>query len=56
MNPFVIAGAVLLITVIAAYVVATRREIARLPPLDKPAGKARPGDSKQGSIANSDSQ
>ncbi len=39
MNPFVIAGAVLLIAVLAGYVVLTRREIARLPPLGtKPTG------------------
>ncbi len=40
MNPFVIAGAVLLIAVLAGYVVLTRREIARLPPLEgKPPDK-----------------
>ncbi|HLF25416.1 MAG TPA: hypothetical protein VJG32_03680 [Anaerolineae bacterium] len=35
MNPFVIAGAVLLVVVIAGYTVITRREIAKLPPLEK---------------------
>jgi len=35
MNPFVAAGAALLIVVVAGYVVITRREIARLPPLEK---------------------
>ena len=34
MNIFVIAGAVLLILVLAGYIVSTRREIARLPPLE----------------------
>jgi len=34
-NIFVIAGAVLLILVLAGYVVSTRREIARLPPLER---------------------
>jgi hypothetical protein len=36
MNLFVIAGAVLLVGVLAGYIVITRREIARLPPLEKP--------------------
>ena len=34
MNPFVIAGAVLLVGVLVGYVVVTRREIAKLPPLE----------------------
>ena len=34
MNPFVVAGAVLLVGVLVAYVVITRREIAKLPPLE----------------------
>ena len=34
MNAFVIAGAMLLIGVLAGYVILTRREIARLPPLE----------------------
>ena len=35
MNPFVVAGAVLLVGVLIAYMVITRREIANLPPLEK---------------------
>ncbi len=34
MNPFVVAGAVLLVGVLVGYVIITRREIARLPPLE----------------------
>jgi len=34
MNPFVIAGAVLLVSVLVGYVIITRREIANLPPLE----------------------
>ena len=36
MNPFILAGAVLLIGVLAVYVISVRREIAKLPPLEKP--------------------
>ncbi|MGH2592747.1 MAG: hypothetical protein ACRDGG_04480 [Anaerolineae bacterium] len=35
MNPFVLAGAALLIGVLVGYVIVTRREIANLPPLEK---------------------
>jgi len=43
-NPFVIAGAVALVAVLAGYVVMTRREIAQLPPLEKkPDEKKRQG-------------
>ena len=42
MNPFVIAGAALLVSVLVGYVIITRREIARLPPLEtKPPGEER---------------
>ena len=34
MNVFVVIGAVLLFAVLLGYVVLTRREIARLPPLE----------------------
>ncbi len=34
MNPFVLGGAVLLVGVIVGYAIITRREIARLPPLE----------------------
>ena len=42
MNVFVAAGAVLLIVVLAGYVVITRREIARLPPLEKRSATGEP--------------
>lgn len=55
MNPFVIAGAALLIAVLVAYVVMTRREIARLPPLEKPPDKTKTGDVRQSRVAKRDS-
>jgi len=45
-NPFVVAGAVLLIAVLAGYVVITRREIARLPPLEKKSSSEEPNKKK----------
>lgn len=36
MNPFVLSGAILLIGVLVVYVISVRREIAKLPPLEKP--------------------
>lgn len=41
MNPFVLAGALLLIGVLVGYAIITRREIAKLPPLEtKPPNEA----------------
>lgn len=34
MNPFVIAGAVVLVGALVGYAIITRREIAQLPPLE----------------------
>jgi len=39
MNIFVILGAVLLVSVLVGYFVITRREIAKLPPLEKSASE-----------------
>ena len=48
MNPFVIAGAVVLVGVLVGYAIITRREIAQLPPLEaKPPNKKARQDQKR---------
>ncbi|HEY4691551.1 MAG TPA: hypothetical protein VIK33_19740 [Anaerolineae bacterium] len=51
MNPFVAAGAILLAAVLAGYIILTRREIAKLPPLEKPASDNSTGKKNGGGAA-----